>query len=137
MEKIKIIVADDVNIILERIVSIVSKIEGIELVGIATNGQEELNKIINLKPDLVITDNQMPILNGIDVIEKINNEYSEQYKTDFILVTADRNLMLRAVKLKVYSVPVLDISRYAISALSPVKLIQAWRESTALPAAFE
>lgn len=104
MEKIKVLIADDIDIILERIVNIVSKIDEIEIVGIATNGQEELNKIINLKPDLVITDNQMPILNGIDVIEKIKTEYSEQYKTDFILVTADRNLMLRAVKLKVYSI---------------------------------
>lgn len=104
MEKIKVLVADDVNIILERIVSIVSKIEGIELVGIVTNGQEELNKIIDLNPDLVITDNQMPKLNGIDVIEQIRNNYSEQCKTDFILVTADRNLMLSAVRLKVYSI---------------------------------
>ena len=104
MEKIKVLIADDIDIILERIVNIVSKIDEIEIVGIATNGQEELNKIINLKPDLVITDNQMPILNGIDVIEKIKTEYSEQYKTDFSLVTADRNLMLRAVKLKVYSI---------------------------------
>ena len=39
-------------------------------------------------PDLVITDNKMPVMNGIEVIEKINNS-SISKKPKFILVTAD------------------------------------------------
>ncbi|MBO0960646.1 response regulator [Neobacillus sp. MM2021_6] len=41
-----------------------------EIIGEASNGQEGLQKIIDLKPDLVITDIKMPILNGIDMIEQ-------------------------------------------------------------------
>ena len=71
-QKIKILIADDINKIAEDNKNIVSQNENVEIVGIASNGQEEMEMILEFTPDLVITDNKMPIINGIEVIEKIN-----------------------------------------------------------------
>lgn len=103
MNKYKIIIADDMKENLIRLEKILNSINSIDLVGKAKNGKEELEKILELHPDLVLTDNQMPLLNGIDVIEKIRNDYKEE-NIDFIIITADRNLTQRALSLNVFSI---------------------------------
>ena len=103
MSKYKIIIADDMEENLIRLEKILNGINSIDLVGKAKNGKEELEKILELHPDLVLTDNQMPLLNGIDVIEKIRNDYKEE-NIDFIIITADRNLTQRALNLNVFSI---------------------------------
>lgn len=43
---------------------------GYELIPHASNGQEAIEKIINNKPDVVITDIKMPVMDGIEMIEQ-------------------------------------------------------------------
>lgn len=94
-EKIKVLIADDVEIIAKTIKNILIKDNRFEVLESANNGTEEYERIIELKPNLVITDNQMPGLNGIDVIEKIYN-LDIQDKPTFIMITGDAfNLELR------------------------------------------
>ena len=88
MRKLRIIIAEDEPIILEMYKNIVGKREDYEIIGTATNGKEEEELIYTIKPDVVITDNQMPIQNGIDVIEKVYNS-DLVYKPKFILITGD------------------------------------------------
>lgn len=83
MGKIKVVIADDVNVIAEQHKKVASSFSEIDVIGIAKNGQEEYEMIVNLQPDLVITDNQMPEKNGIDVIELVNNS-SIAHKPQFI-----------------------------------------------------
>lgn len=91
MRKLRIIIAEDEPIILEMYKNIVGKREDYEIIGTATNGKEEEELINTTKPDVVITDNQMPIMNGTDVIEKINNS-DLAFKPKFILVTSDSGM---------------------------------------------
>ncbi len=102
---IKVLIADDVEIIAQTNKKIIMNNKSVEVIGIATNGREELEMILNLKPDLVITDNKMPEMNGIEVIEKINNLEIDS-KPDFILVTSDNNyeLKIKCKELNVYSI---------------------------------
>ena len=95
MNNYKILIADDTETNLIRIENILNNISNVEVVGKAKNGKEELEKILELNPDLVLTDNQMPILNGIDVIEKIRRDYKWESNIDFIIITADINLTQR------------------------------------------
>lgn len=104
MNNYKILIADDTETNLIRIENILNNISNVEVVGKAKNGKEELEKILELNPDLVLTDNQMPILNGIDVIEKIRRDYKWESNIDFIIITADRNLTQRALSLNVFSI---------------------------------
>ena len=103
MRKLRIIIAEDEPIILEMYKNIVGKREDYEIIGTATNGKEEEELIYTTKPDVVITDNQMPIQNGIDVIEKIYNS-DLVYKPKFILITGDyrdRSFLDKCEKLQV------------------------------------
>ena len=103
MRKLRIIIAEDEPIILEMYKNIVGKREDYEIIGTATNGKEEEELIYTIKPDVVITDNQMPIQNGIDVIEKVYNS-DLVYKPKFILITGDyrdRNFLDKCEKLQV------------------------------------
>ena len=104
MEKLKVVIADDMQVIAENNKRIAPLFDNIEVVGIANNGQEEYDMIMELKPDLVITDNQMPLMNGVDVIEKIVNS-SISNKPQFILVTGDTGEVVR----KAYNLGVLRV----------------------------
>lgn len=105
MEKLKVIIADDMEILAEKNKKIVETFEELEIIGVANNGQEEYDMIIEKEPDLVITDNQMPEKNGVDVIELIANS-SISKKPEFILVISDTDteFIKRAYELGVFRV---------------------------------
>ena len=93
MDIIKVLIADDSVQIVDMMEKHISLIEGVEIVATACDGQDEIDKIKEFKPDLVFTDNQMPKLNGIDVIDLIKN--SEDIKSpEFVIITGDRDIEL-------------------------------------------
>ena len=74
MNKIKVLIADDNEMIRKSIKNIISKIDNIEIVADATNGEEEYNLIKQYEPDFLFSDVDMPKMTGIDVLEKLRNE---------------------------------------------------------------
>lgn len=88
MKNVKILIADDMEIEIEAIKKVLEKINYIQIVGMAMDGQDEYDKILSLKPDIVFTDNKMPKMSGIEVIKLINNSKLEK-KPKFVLVTGD------------------------------------------------
>ena len=68
----KILVIDDEPDIL-RIVSFLLKNWGFEVLT-ANNGQEGLNVLENQKPDLILLDASMPKMNGLQMLEMIQDE---------------------------------------------------------------
>ena len=105
MDKIRVLIADDMEGIALQTKGALLKREDVEILGIASNGEEEVKMINELNPDLVFTDNQMPRMNGIDVIELIYNSDMEK-KPRFVLVTGDRDMTLfnRANKCQVVKI---------------------------------
>ncbi len=74
MSKIKILIADDI----EETRNVIKKIlnlenEFFEIVGEACNGEEVLKLIPKIKPDIILMDINMPVLNGLEATEKITN----------------------------------------------------------------
>ena len=43
--------------------------------GSATNGVKALELVENIQPDVVITDIKMPYMNGLELAQKLNNDY--------------------------------------------------------------
>jgi len=71
---LKVFVADDSTPVRERLVALISEIEGVEVVGQAGDAHEALEAIHRLRPDVVILDIRMPGGNGIQVIEAIKKK---------------------------------------------------------------
>src|SRR4030042_5409703 len=67
----KVFIADDSLEVRKRIISILSDLQKIDIIGEAENVQEAINTIQELKPDVVILDIRMPGGSGIDVLKKI------------------------------------------------------------------
>jgi len=76
MDLYRIILVDDEE---EVRTSIIKKIDwksaGFQVVGDAENGQDALEKIEQLEPDVVMTDIRMPYMDGLTLIEKIRQKY--------------------------------------------------------------
>lgn len=97
MDKIRILIADDINEQANYLKSIIEKHNNVEIIGIANDGQEEYNKIIELQPDIVFTDNKMPKMTGIEVIEKINNNATVEKKPEIVLITSDMSSVYKKI----------------------------------------
>ncbi|MTI25320.1 response regulator transcription factor, partial [Fulvivirga kasyanovii] len=74
---IKVILADDHEIVRNGIRLLLETEEDIEVVGEASNGEEAIEVVRKLRPDLLIVDIRMPVLNGIDTTARIKKEFSD------------------------------------------------------------
>lgn len=67
----KILIADDHPLLLIGLRGIIENIEGYEIVGEATTGNEAVEMAISQKPDISIIDLEIPDQNGIDILKVI------------------------------------------------------------------
>ncbi|MEG1322818.1 MAG: response regulator, partial [Ruthenibacterium sp.] len=73
---LRMIIVDDEKIIRETICKIVDwDAMGIQIIGLCKNGLEAYDMILDEYPDIVLTDVQMPIMNGIDLAHTLNERY--------------------------------------------------------------
>jgi DNA-binding LytR/AlgR family response regulator len=68
----RVLLVDDETLALDRLGALLTDVEGAEVVGTATSGDEALSQIVSLKPDLVILDIQMPGRNGLRTAAEID-----------------------------------------------------------------
>ncbi len=68
---IRVLIVDDSSFFRRRISEIVSKDSAMEVVGFATNGKDAVDKVAELKPDVITMDVEMPVMNGIDAVKGI------------------------------------------------------------------
>ncbi|HCT92506.1 MAG TPA: hypothetical protein DF613_14185 [Lachnospiraceae bacterium] len=67
----KILLADDEYLVLEVLKKIIKWDElGLTLAGIATNGEDAYKQIVEKKPDIVISDIRMPLVDGLELVKK-------------------------------------------------------------------
>lgn len=70
-KSITIVIADDHAIVRQGLKKILKEEKDIQVVGEAQNGREAVDKVQELRPDLVIMDIAMPELNGIEATRQI------------------------------------------------------------------
>lgn len=71
MTKLRIMLADDHETVLEGLKMIVNAQDDMEVVGFASDGREAVAKAQELLPDVLVMDISMPILNGLKATQKI------------------------------------------------------------------
>lgn len=69
-----ILIVDDSQALRDRLVTMLSEVEGIEIVGQARNAAEAISAIHRLRPRVVVLDIHMPGGSGIEVLRTIKGE---------------------------------------------------------------
>ena len=82
---IRLVLADDHRIILEGLEQLFSRWEEFQVVATATNGEDALKAVRELKPDILVLDVQMPGRDGLSVLKQI---HTEKLPTRVVLLTA-------------------------------------------------
>lgn len=71
----KLLIVDDEKIEREGMAELISwEEQGIEVAGTAWNGQDGYEKALKLRPDIVLTDIKMPVMDGIELIRRLHTE---------------------------------------------------------------
>ena len=71
---IKVLIVDDSHFFRRRISEIIESTADMEVIDFAKNGREGVDKALRLKPDVVMMDIEMPVLDGISAVREIMNK---------------------------------------------------------------
>lgn len=98
MKKIKVIVVDDHSLIREGLTKLLELEKDIEVVGQASNGDEAIDLINSISPDVMLIDINMPVKNGFETMSALKNL---EHGTKIIVITIhDRHeYLLEAIRL--------------------------------------
>ena len=96
MSTLRIVLADD-HTILRNGLRLVLERQNFSVVGEASNGREAIEVVDRLKPDMVILDIAMPLLNGIEAAKRITSDHS---RTSVLVLSmhSDEAYILKALK---------------------------------------
>jgi DNA-binding NarL/FixJ family response regulator len=70
---VRVLIADDQKIVREGLVSLLSLLPGIDVVGAAADGDDAVRQALALRPDVVLMDLNMPRCNGVEATEQLRD----------------------------------------------------------------
>lgn len=96
--KLRIVIADDHPLLLRGLKYSLLSEDDIEILGEAKDGQAALNMIKDFTPDIAVLDYDMPVYNGLQVLQAILKEKSTT-KVIFLTMHQDSDVFKKAVSL--------------------------------------
>ena len=97
MKKLRILLADDHVVMRTGLRALLERQPNLEIVGESENGREAIELVTSLKPDVVVMDVGMPVLNGIEATKTIVS----QHPTTAVVILSmhvDESYIMRALK---------------------------------------
>lgn len=119
-KNIRLIIADDHDLVREGIHGRLVDAAGIDLVGEAKNGREAIALCSSLSPDLVLLDVSMPELNGLETAKIIRREMPD-IKILFLSVYDNQEYVMEALRIGANGFVLKDVSKAEM--LSAIKLV--------------
>lgn len=119
MTPVRIIVADDESGVLFLLSSILNKLDGVQLVGMAKNASDTLRLVKEQKPDLALLDIRLPDMKGIELAEKLRELKPDIY---IVFITAHKEYSLEAFRLYAYDYILKPIDRERV--INTIRRIQ-------------
>ena len=74
---VRVIVADDQQIVREGLVALLELMDGVEVVGAASNGEQAVALVADGNTDVVLMDLRMPVLDGVGATRRITTDHPE------------------------------------------------------------
>ena len=97
MKSIRVLLADDHNLVRAGIKSLLEDSNNVMVVGEAANGRDAVVLTGQLSPDIVFLDIAMPELNGLDAAARIKKEYPS-VRTVILSMHTDKEYVIQALK---------------------------------------
>ena len=97
MKTIRIIIADDHTLLRAGIRTLLTGMEGVSVVGEAGDGAEAFRLAQTEKPDILISDISMPLMNGIELTARLSREIPEA-RVIILSMHASEEFITRAVE---------------------------------------
>lgn len=119
MRKIRILIADDQPIVCEGLKVILQLEEGFEVVGICSNGQEAMESCRVLRPDIVLMDARMPVVDGIAAAQEITRLFPDS-KVLMLTTFNERQLVVNSIQS--------GVSGFLLKDMQPDDVCRAIRE---------
>lgn len=95
MSKLRVLIADDESPARNKMMRMLGQYQDVELVNVSSNGQDALDNLRLLKPDLAFLDIEMPGLTGLEVAEQLEDDLP----TQIVFATAYNEHAIRAFEL--------------------------------------
>ena len=78
MNKIKAMIVHSNSEVIKDIKININNLDKVEIIAIAQNAKEAIDKIIDLKPDIVFTKFKLEDMNGMELLEKVSNKLAHE-----------------------------------------------------------
>lgn len=134
--KIRITVVDDSAFMRRAITMMLEDEPDFEIVATASNGEDAIKSILELKPDIVTLDIEMPGISGLEVLERIMSEYPTPIIMISSLTTEGAKETIKALELgavdfipKSLSYVSLDIIKIKESLVEKIRSIASRKKS--------
>ncbi|MDO5403822.1 MAG: response regulator, partial [Eubacteriales bacterium] len=88
MENLKVAIADDNANMLKVLNKVIENEKDLDVVGVASNGEDAYKIIKEKGPDVILLDIIMPQMDGITVMERVKNDDEITKDTIFIVMSA-------------------------------------------------
>lgn len=116
MSRIKVLLAEDHTIVRKGIRSLLDDQPNIEVIGEAEDGREAIEKVEQLAPDIILMDNTMPILNGLEATRQIKKRFPE-IKILILTMHTNEEYILQFLRV--------GASGYLVKQTAPTELVSA------------
>ncbi len=92
-ELTRVLVADDQRVVRDGLATLLSFLPGIEVVGAAADGDEAVELVGRLSPDIVLMDLRMPRCDGVEATRRIRERYPQTEVVVLTTYTDDRSVI--------------------------------------------
>jgi DNA-binding NarL/FixJ family response regulator len=93
----RVVVVDDHSLFRAGLISLLSQMPQFEVVGEAENGQQALSEVSDTRPDLVLLDVNMPVMNGVETVHALR-QIGGNYRIVMLTISKHQEDLIGAIQ---------------------------------------